>query len=233
MLLLLNNAGTAWDSAALGTAMTLQNSQCAIAVGSSSKSDSGSTLTLNLAMTFKAAFAGAKNVFMYATNGTQNSGWQDRGDWTVPGVPAPVVTAVSATPNTGSGATQTFALQYGDTAASTDLTQAWVWFNATFATSGANSCMVYYDRPTNMLSLLNDAGTVWSSAVIGTAATLQNSQCAVALATSSKTDSSNTLTLTLAMTFKAPFGGAKNVYMYGTNGTQNSGWQDRGDWMVP
>ena len=70
--------------------------------------------------------------------------------------------------------------------------------------------------------------------MIGTTATLQNSQCAVAVGTSSKTDSSNTLTLTLAMTFKAPpFSGAKNVYMYGTNGTQNSGWQDRADWMVP
>jgi hypothetical protein len=231
LLWLLNNAGTAWDSAILGAATTLQNSQCAVAVGSSGTIDSGSTLTLNLAMTFKPAFVGPKNVFMYGTNGTQNSGWQDRGDWTVSG---PVVTAVSATPNTGSGATQTFALQYGDTAGSTNLTQAWVWFNATFAASGANSCMVYYDRAANTLFLLNDAGTAWSPpAVIGSGATLQNSQCAVAVGTSSKSDSGNTLTLTLAMTFKAPFSGAKNVYMYGTNGTQNSDWQDRGDWMVP
>jgi hypothetical protein len=127
----------------IGTTATLQNSQCAIAVGSSSKSDSGAALTLNLAMTFKAAFAGAKNVFMYATNGTQNSGWQDRGDWTVPGPPAAVMTAVSATPNTGSGATQTCAAD--GTAASPDLRKR--GRVQRHAAERANT-MVYYDRPT-------------------------------------------------------------------------------------
>ena len=230
MLLLLNDAGTTWSSAAIGSAATLQNSQCAVAVGSSSKSEAGATLQLTLAMTFKGPFNGAKNVYMYATNGAQNSGWQDRGDWTVP---AETVAAVSATPNAGSGAAQTFALQYSDTVGATALTQGWVWFNATFAANAANSCILYYDRPTNMLSLLNDAGTTWSSAVIGTATTLQNSQCAVSVGASGKSDSGDTLTLTLAMTFKAPFSGVKNIFMYATNGAQNSGWQDRGDWTVP
>jgi len=230
MLLLLNDAGTVWSSAAIGSAATLQNSQCAIAVGSSSKSEAGATLTLTLAVTFKSPFNGAKNVYMYATNGTQNSGWQDRGDWTVP---VETVAAVSVTPDAGSGAVQSFALQFSDTAGATALTQGWVWFNATFAASAANSCLVYYDRPTNTLSLLNDAGTTWSSAVIGAATTLQNSQCAVSVGASAKSDSGNTLTLMLAMTFKAPFSGAKNIFMFTTNGVQNSGWQDRGDWTVP
>ena len=124
-------------------------------------------------------------------------------------------------------------MQFSDTAGATALTQGWVWFNATFAASAANSCLVYYDRPTNTLSLLNDAGTTWSSAVIGAATTLQNSQCAVSVGASAKSDSGNTLTLMLAMTFKAPFSGAKNIFMFTTNGVQNSGWQDRGDWTVP
>jgi hypothetical protein len=67
----------------MGTATTLQNNQCAIAVGSSTNTN-GNTLTVTLAMTFSGGFAGAKNTYMYATNGVINSGWQDRGDWNVP-----------------------------------------------------------------------------------------------------------------------------------------------------
>jgi hypothetical protein len=54
-----------------------QNSQCSIAMGSSTTvAVSGTTLTLNLAMTFKPAFAGAKSIFAFAANpGGVNSGW--------------------------------------------------------------------------------------------------------------------------------------------------------------
>jgi hypothetical protein len=84
---------------------------------------------------------------MYAQNATgANSGWQDRGDWTVPAGQTPVVTADSVTPNNGTGTTQTFTLAYSDTAGATDLGQLWVWVNETFAPSAANSCMLYYVR---------------------------------------------------------------------------------------
>ncbi len=229
---LLNDTGGAWTSGVVGSATTLQNNQCAIALGTSSAAPSGNTLTVNLAMSFKAAFAGAKNVFMFATNGTQISDWQDRGDWTVPAGATPVVTAISATPSSGSGGTQTFALQYGDTAGATDLTQAWVWFTPLFTSPSANSCMAYYQRSTNQVFLLNDAGAAFTAGTLGTG-TLQNNQCAINLGTSTVVPSGNTLTVNLATTFKAAFAGAKNVFMFGTNGTQNSGWQDRGDWTVP
>ncbi len=232
-IFLLNDAGSTWMSAAPGSATTLQNSQCAIAMGTSGAMASGSALTVNLPMTFKPAFAGGKNIFMFATNGTQNSGWQDRGDWTVPGTGI-AVTADSATPSSGSGATQTFALQYSDTAGATDLTQAWVWFTPLFTSPAASSCMAYYQRATNQVFLLNDAGTAFTAGTLGTVGTLQNNQCAINLATSSAAAVGNSLTLNLAMTFKSPaFSGAKNVFVFATNGAQNSGWQDRGDWTVP
>ncbi len=233
-LFLLNDAGTAWTSGVVGTAATIQNNQCAIALGTSGAVPSGNTLTVSLAVSFKPAFAGAKNVFMFATNGAQNSGWQDNGDWTVPAVGMPVVTTVSMTPNTGAGATQAFALQYADTAGATDLTQTWVWFTPLFTSPASSSCMAYYQRATNQIFLLNDAGTAWASATVGAASTLQNSQCAISLGASSAVLSGTSLTLNLAMTFKSPaFSGARNVFMFATNGTQNSGWQDRGDWTVP
>jgi hypothetical protein len=231
-LFLLNDAGTAWMSSGMGSGSTLQNSQCSLAPASSSANPSGNTLTVNLAVTFKAAFNGAKNIFMYGTNGILASGWQDRGDWTVVGA-GDAVTADSVTPASGTGASQTFALAYSSTLGATDLTTTWVWFNATFAGSAANSCLAYYDRPANTVFLLDDIGTTWMSSTMGSGSTLQNSQCAIEPSSSSAVPSSNTLTVNLAMTFKPAFAGAKNVFMYGTNGVINSGWQDRGDWTVP
>jgi hypothetical protein len=45
---------------------------------------SGTDLVLSLPVTFTAQFSGQKNIYMYATNGTINSGWQTMGTWTVP-----------------------------------------------------------------------------------------------------------------------------------------------------
>ena len=79
-----NDSGTWWMPASLGGSGTLQNSQCAIALGGSGVSTSGTALTLNLAMSFKAAYAGTKNIYMYAAGSSADSGWQARGTWTVP-----------------------------------------------------------------------------------------------------------------------------------------------------
>jgi len=228
---LLNDAGTGWMSASLGAAGTPQNSQCAIAMGGSTTTAvAGNRLTWNLALTFKPAFAGAKTVFMFGTNGTANSGWQNRGTWTVPG---PAVTADSATPSSGSGAAQMFGLRYSDSAGATNLSTVWVWFNATLAPTAAGSCLAYYDRPANTVNLLNDAGTIWLTAPIGSGGTLQNSQCAIAPGSSTAVVNGVSLTLNLAMTFKPGFAGAKTIFMYGANAITSSGWQNRGSWTVP
>jgi hypothetical protein len=85
-LAIINDAGDAFSAPAkLGVAGTLQNSQCSIDVGASSVSGVGSNLTLNLAVTFKPGFAGTKNIFMQVQNKFGlNSGWQNRGTWTLP-----------------------------------------------------------------------------------------------------------------------------------------------------
>jgi hypothetical protein len=81
---LANDAGSAWlTPVVLGTNTTVENSQCAIAVGSSSSSGNGTQLTLNLAITFKAAYTGSKNIYMEVYDG-QDSGWVNKGSWTVP-----------------------------------------------------------------------------------------------------------------------------------------------------
>jgi hypothetical protein len=51
--------------------------------GARATTRSGNPLTLNLALRFTGAFAGAKNIYMEVQNATVDSGWSVRGTWTV------------------------------------------------------------------------------------------------------------------------------------------------------
>ena len=69
----------------LPSSSTLQNSQCTISGAGSSVTASGNTLTLKLAVTFNAGFAGNQVFYVAArNNSTGNSGWQAVGSVTVP-----------------------------------------------------------------------------------------------------------------------------------------------------
>ena len=122
---------------------------------------------------------------------------------------------VSVTPSSGSGASQTFALKYFDTAGASSLQQVWVYFNAALANPARNACLLYYSAVTNQISLLGDNGTTWQAATLGSATTLQNSQCTVNAATSTVSSSGNTFTWNAAMTFKPAYAGVKNTYFDG------------------
>jgi len=230
---LLNDNATLWLPATLGTATTLQNSQCSLSVAASTVTPSGNTLTLNLAMTFKASYAGAKNTYLHAVDVSgSNSGWQPLGAWTV-ALTSGTPSSVSVSPSSGTGTSQTFALQYSDTAGATSLAQVWVYFNATLANPASNACMLYYNTATNQINFLNDNATVWQAATVGSATTLQNSQCSLNVAATTVAVNSNTVTLNVGLTFKPAFVGAKNTYMHAVDASgSNSGWQPLGSWTV-
>ena len=154
------------------------------------------------------------------------------GIWTVPSPGTPAgVTAGPVSPTAGSGLQQTFTFQYSDGVGANDLSSMYVLFGATF--SGINACMVEYYRTGNIIYLLNDAGTTWSSATIGSTGVLSNSQCSVNAATISVSVSGAELTLTLPITFTSAFAGAKSIYAYAVGSSANSGWQPIGTWTVP
>jgi hypothetical protein len=81
--LLLNDAATGWlGPLTLGTAASLQNNQCTVNALSSAASGTGNNLTVNLNLSFRPAFAGAKNVYLQTVdNGGMATGWQLRGTW--------------------------------------------------------------------------------------------------------------------------------------------------------
>src|SRR5947209_2721840 len=100
--------GTCWlGPLTPGVGGTQSNTQCTLNAGASSVSGSGNALTVKVALSFTAAFAGLKNVYGYAVdNGNLNSGWKVLGTWNT-GVPV-APTADSLSPNAGAGTTQTF-----------------------------------------------------------------------------------------------------------------------------
>jgi len=230
---LLSDNATAWMPATLGSATTLQNSQCSLNVATATVAPSGNTLTLNVTVTFTPSFVGAKNVYLHAVDVSgSNSGWQQLGTWTVT-ASAGTASTVSVTPSSGSGSSQTFAFQYSDTAGAANLQQVWAYLNATLANPASNSCLFYYNSASNQINLLNNTATAWLSATLGAASTLQNSQCSLNVETATVSRSGDVLTLSVTVTFQLAFAGSKNVYLHAVDVSgSNSGWQDLGTWVA-
>ena len=187
-------------------------------------SGAGNNLTLNLALTFKPAFAGTRNTYMAVNDGV-DSGWLQKGMWTVPSI----LTPVSATPNSGTGSSQTFAFLFSAPAGYASIVSA----SMIIGSGSAGTCSFYYARASNTIYLSNDASTGWlAPATLGSSATLQNSQCSLNLAASSAVGSGSNLTVNLALTFKPAYAGSKSISMEVYNGS-DSGWFQRGTWIVP
>jgi hypothetical protein len=230
-ILLSNDAGTGWmGPLTVGAPGTLQNSQCVLDGGSSSTSIAGNNLTLSVSLTFLSAFAGLKNIYMQVQSAAIGlTAWQARGTWTV--ATAPPVN-VSVSPASGSGTVQTFSFVYSDPYGGSDIAYVDFLFQATL--SGPNACYAAYVPSSNTISLFNDLANGYQGATLGSASTLSNSQCSIAVGASSETVTGNNLTLTVAVTFKAAFAGAKNIYMVvGNKSNATSGWQAEGAWTLP
>jgi len=236
---LLNDDATVWQAfVTLDSDTTTENSHCKVNSATSSATTYGNNLTVNLDLSFEPAFNGAKQIFMQTQDlGNLDTGWQQRGTWTVEEAPPPPVpgapSAVSVTPASGAGANQLFSFLYSDPTGATDLPWAQMVINSSL--NASNACYVHYDRTYNAVFLLNDDTTAWlGPADLGSATTFENSQCKLNAATSSASSVGNNLTVNLDLTFKPAFAGSKSIYMQTQDtGNHATGWQLRGTWTVP
>ena len=145
-------------------------------------------------------------------------------------------TAVS--PAFGSGLTQTFTYTFNAPNGWQSLSVVDVLINSSLDGTGACYLAVVPSGASSGSVLLvddaGDAGGPLAAITLPGSGTVQNSQCSVAGAGSSLTGSGNTLTVTLSITFKAPFAGTKIAYMAAQDTSPaNSGWQALGVWSVP
>ena len=83
LLRLINDAGTAWLAGTPGERHVTEQPMH-VDLRTATIAPSGNNIALSVPLTLTAAFAGAKQVWMYATGTTNNSGWQSKGAWTVP-----------------------------------------------------------------------------------------------------------------------------------------------------
>jgi hypothetical protein len=236
MFYLVNDAGNGWlGPIAANSSGTLQNSQCALNGSGSSAAGSGNSLTVTASLSFKASFAGAKTIYLYATGSTGlTSGWVSQGTWTAVGAVGVVaVTADSVTPSSGSGSNPSFAAVYSDGNGYADLT--WTRLQMVPTAGSGAVCDVGYLRTTNVFYLVNDAGNGWLGPIAANSSnSLQNSQCVLNGSGSSAAGSGNSLTVTVSLSFKAAFAGGKTIYLYAEGSTGlNSGWVSRGTWTAP
>ena len=153
---------------------------------------------------------------------------------TVGAVPMPV----SVAPNAASGSTQTFTFTFSDPNGYADLNVLDVLVSTYLDGTGACYFALAPSGATSgYLYLVDDAGdggyVSGTPMLLPSSATLQNSQCAISGAGSSISANGNSLTLTLAITFKPGFAGNKVFYTAARSKTQNSGWQALGIWNVP
>ncbi len=226
LLYLENNAGNGTTSITPGSG-TLSNSQCTINGSSSSVVLSGTTLTLNLAVTASSTYTGIQDIFMYASdNSLANTGWVNKGTWN----PAPnqPPTVVSVTPSPATGPSNTFALVYSDPNGALDLKYVDVIFNTKTATS--NTCYVTYAPATNLVYLYNNAGTGTTSLTPGSG-TLSNSQCTITGSGTSVVRSGDNLTLNLAVTASGTYTATVNIFMEAIdNSPATTGWVNPGTW---
>jgi hypothetical protein len=225
------NSGGPYQGMVLPGSGTVQNSQCSISGKGSWISGSANTLTVKLSVTFKAAFAGNRIIYMAAREAAgANSGWQALGTCSLPGNnPAgPAVGGVAPGHSSGSDG-GLFILTFTDTNGWQDLGVVNVLIND--ALNGNQACYLAYSRPYNTLYLVNDPGTaLLPGLTLNGSGTMANSQCTITGAGSSASGSGNTLTLTLNMKFPAGFAGNRIIYMAARNNGDalNSGWQAAG-----
>ncbi|HSR05711.1 MAG TPA: SBBP repeat-containing protein, partial [Bryobacteraceae bacterium] len=205
-----------------------QNSQCIVNGAGSSVSLAGSTLTLNLSLTFLPGFAGTKTSYLYAADAGANTGWVALGAWTVV-IPPPQPSADSVSPNGSSGGGQTFTFVFSDSQSATNLIGMAMLFNTTSATV-TNACDIVYDRNAGTVALTWDSGAGSDPKALGSPIVLKNSQCQVGAVTAAASGLSQIITLSI--TFTAAFSGTKNIYMFGSDAGLNTGWVLRGTYLV-
>ncbi|MCW5978115.1 MAG: hypothetical protein KIT09_08555 [Bryobacteraceae bacterium] len=228
-----DDAGAAWlGPVTPGSSGALANRQCAIHPAASSAAAKGSTLTLNLTITFSTSFVGQKNIYLYASDyAGLASGWALKGSW-LPFTNLPPV-AVSVSPPSGAAAKQTFQFVFSDPNGAGDIAMAYMLFHTALLQSKA--CYVRYAPATNQFWLRDDPGAAWLGPVTaGLAGTLGNTHCALRPQVSSASYNGALLTVALALTFDPAFKGRKNVYSLAVESSgAASDWKTAGTWDAP
>jgi hypothetical protein len=212
-----------------GSSTVVSNSQCTLRGANTTVVIGTFSVVVTMDLSFNASWFGAKNVYLLASENGVNTGLVTVGSWTVTGGSP---RADSVTPSSGSGASPSYTFTVSDSASALNIVGISALITTGAPSSIANACYVVYNRGNATIGLYDDSGTTLNTKPIGSAANLQNSQCAVG--SSGMITSGNSVSLLLNLVFFSPaFTGAKTVYLQANEPNTSSGWVSRGTWTVP
>jgi hypothetical protein len=156
-----------------------------------------------------------------------SSGWQLPASWLVPAIPP---SAVSSSPNLGSGLSTVFSVTYTDPVSLSDLQV--VYLEIGLSAGGAHSCFAAYVPASNALYLFNDTNSaVLGPVTPGSSASVANSQCTLSGNGGAVTSSGSNITVPFSVTFVSTFNGQKNLLGYAQSYSgATTGWQQLGYW---
>lgn len=221
-LSLASDSGLTWSATTAGTGGSLSNSQCTLRAAGSSIQRSGDLLRLTLDLAFAQSFAGQRTIYVLATDQQQmSSSWLQLGSYTVspPQTGAPPVLS-SLLPPSASGLRQTFSLTVTDPQGGADVSEAQILIAPSLTL--AQACRVRFTPATSQIHLGSDNGSSWSSATLGVAGTLQNSQCRVHAVSSGRSASGSAAVFWADLEFLATSPGSRRIWGSATDLAQHS-----------
>ncbi len=232
--LIQNTIALEWDnmlganSKPINSPATLQNSHCSI--GANSLVLSGQTLSITMAMSFTASFAGSKGIFMEAAEIGANTGWSQQGTYNVVAAGIPQVNGV--VPNSGAGTGQRFTFNMSDVGGAANLVAMGMLFSSS-PSAFDNACYLVWDSSRGTIALRWDVSSLGATPITpGVSGTASNNQCTISGLASTVTSSGTSVTVTVDLTFKSSWNGTKNMYVLAAEPSTTSGWVQVGTWTV-
>ena len=203
---LFNDAGSAYLVPMPGLT---SNSQCTINQDQIHVTNTQNSVTVSVPVAFAARFHGAHKLFVNAVQPSGAIGWTERGAFIVNSASAtsgPGTRSLTPESVTGMAATLTAEFTHADP------DQHYIGYifampsPSPVAFSAVNSCILEYNRISNSIRMINDAGTGWSEPVLVGSMTgrVSNSQCRVDSAAVAARISGEIMTVTAEIALKAP-----------------------------
>ena len=227
---LYRDSGNLWQLINPGSGGSVTNGNCTISGAALATSAFGNSVTLMIPLTFSPSYTGTKNFYVSVADAVGlTSGWITAGTWNLAQPAAPTVTSVS--PSSGAGSSQTFSLTLTDVNGAGDIVSALFLVNS--AINGNNACFISYNRSVNSFYLFRDFDGIWQAINPGSTSSVTNGSCTLNGVGLASAASGNSLTLTLPLTFKPGFAGARSIFATAADSTRlESGWILAATWIV-
>ena len=229
MFYLFRDSDASWQAITPGASTSVTNTNCTLSGSGLSVTGAGNNLSVVLPLSFKPAFSGIQSIYISVFDaGNLSSGWVAAGTWTPFSVASPSAVS-SLTPNSGSGAAQSFTAVLSDANGLTDIASALIVINNSL--SGSNSCYISFNRVENTFYLFRDSDASWQAITPGASHSVTNTNCTLSGSGLSATGTGNNISVVLPLSFKSAFSGIRNFYITVFDvGNLSSGWITAGTW---